>query len=157
MDIYNSISSASGVLNEQIACQIFDILPDDGPIMLIVDREGNCWPSDSERFADLGINTSDLKEMCEKIDDGAEPVISQLNDCSVIASQLVTERTNCGYVVIALPQYSPESTLINGSLLEVLLNQVCLIAKLIEKNSLLYELQLKQFSSYSQGGEMVDN
>jgi len=157
MDIYNSISSASGVLNDQIACQIFDILPDDGPIMLIMDKTGNCWPSDSERFANLGISTSDLKAMCEKIDDGAEPVVSQLNDCSVIASQLVTERTNCGYVVIALPRYSPESTLINGGLLEVLLNQVCLIAKLIEKNSLLYELQLKQFSSYSQGGEMVNN
>jgi hypothetical protein len=59
---------------------------------------------------------------------------------------LATEQTNCGYVIIALPQYSPESTLINIDLIEILLNQTGLIAKLIEKNNLLHELQMKQFS-----------
>ncbi len=91
-----------------------------------------------------------MRELCAKIDDGAEPVVTGTNDCSIIAAQLATERTNCGYVIIALPQYSPESTLINIDLIETLLNQICLIAKLIEKNNLLYELQMKQFSMYSQ-------
>ncbi len=157
MDTYNSIFSPGTVLNEQIARQIFDILPDDGPIMLIMDREGHSWPSDSERFLALGISTQDLKQMCEKIDDGTEPLVTQMNDCGIIASQLVTDRTNCGYIIIALPQYSPESTLANGGLLEIVLNQVSLVAKLVEKNSLLYELQVKQFSDYSQGGEAVNN
>ena len=77
--------------------------------------------------------------------DFPEPVITEVNDCSVIAAQLATEHSNCGYVIIALPQYSPESTLVNIDLIETLLNQIGLIAKLIEKNHLLYEVQMKHY------------
>jgi hypothetical protein len=143
--------SPNCALNEQIAQQIFDILPEQGPIMVIMDRDGNCWSSNSEEFSKLNINESFLRELCAKIDDGAEPIVTQANDCSIIAAQLTTERANCGYVIIALPQYSPESTLINIDLIETLLNQTSLIAKLIEKNNLLYELQMKQLSAYTQG------
>ena len=150
MDVYDSLSSPGCVLNEQIARQIFDILPEQGPVMVIMDRDRNCWPSDSERFSSLGISEPFLRQLCAQIDDGDEPVVTQANDCSIVAAQLATERTNCGYVIIALPQYSPESTLINIDLIEMLLNQIGLIAKLIEKNNLLYELQMKHFSEYSQ-------
>jgi len=150
MNMYEAVFSPSCVLNEQIARQVFDILPESGPIMVIVDKDGNCWPSDSERFSTLNISVPFLRELCAKIDDGAEPVVSQTNDCSVIGTQLATERTNCGYVIIALPQYSPESILINIDLIEILLNQVGLIARLIEKNTLLYELQIKHHSLYGQ-------
>jgi len=130
--------------------QVFDILPEQGPIMVIMDRNGNCWDSDSERFAELNISESFLKELCTRIDDGAEPVVTQANNCSIIATQLVTDQTNCAYVIIALPQYSPESTLINIDLIETLLNQTNLIANLIEKNVLLYELQTKYHNLYGQ-------
>ena len=150
MDMYDSLFSAGCVLNEQIARQIFDILPEGGPVMVITDKDGNFWPSDSERFSKLNISESFLKEIRTKIDDGAEPLITQADDCSIIAAQLATEQTNCGYVIVALPQYGPESTLINTDLIEILLNQISLIAKLIEKNNLLYELQMKQFSVYGQ-------
>ena len=150
MDMYEGLSSPSCLLNEQVARQIFDILPEQGPVMVIVDRDGHSWPSDSEKFSKLSISESFLKELQAKIDDGAEPVVTQVDECSIIAAQIATERTNCGYVIIALPQYSPESTLINIDLIEILLNQISLIAKLIEKNNLLYELQMKQFSVYGQ-------
>ena len=127
MDIYDSLFSPGGLLNEQIARQVFEILPERGLIMMIMDNEGNCWPSDSEKFAELNIEESFLREVCAKIDDGAEPVVTQADDCSIIATQLTTERTNCGYVIIALAQYSPESVLINIDLVETLLNQICLI------------------------------
>jgi hypothetical protein len=150
MDMYDSLFSPGSVLNEQIAQQIFDILPEQGPIMVIMDRDGNCRVRDSEKFSTLNISESFLRELCAKVDDGAEPVITQVDDFSIIAAQLATGRTNCGYVIIALPQYSPESTLVNIDLIEVLLNQTGLIAKLIEENNLLCELQTKQFSMYSQ-------
>ena len=145
MDMCESLFSPGFVLNEQIARQIFEVLPEQGPIMVIMDRDGNIWPSNSEEFAKLNIGEPFLKELCAKIDDGAEPIITQANDCSVIATQLATEQNNCGYVIIALPQYNPESTLINIDLIEILLNQVGLIAKLIEKNNLLYEVQMKHY------------
>jgi len=150
MDMYEVLSSPSCVLNEQIARQIFEVLPDEGPVMLIIDRDGHSWPSDSEKFSKLNISESFLKELQAKIDDGAEPVVTHVDDCSIIAAQLATQRTDCGYIAIALPQYSPESTLINIDLIEILLNQISLIAKLIEQNSLLYELQMKQFSVYGE-------
>jgi len=71
--------------------------------------------------------------------------VTGADDCSVIAAQLATEHSNCGYVIIALPQYSPESILINIDLIEILLNQIGLIAQLIEKNNLLYEVQMKHY------------
>jgi hypothetical protein len=128
---------ATYALNEQIARQVFDMLPERGPILAIVDRDGNCWPSNSEEFAKLNLDEPLLRDLRAKVDDGAEPVITQVAETSVTVAQLATDRTNCGYVVIALPRYSPESTLTNIDLVETLLNQVTLIARLIEKSSML--------------------
>jgi hypothetical protein len=150
MDMGDWLFSPNCALNEQIAKQIFDVLPERGPIMVIMDREGHCWSSNAEEFPKLNIDEPFLRELCTKIDDGAEPIVTQANECSIVAAQLTTERTNCGYVIIALPQYSPESTLINIDLIETLLNQTGLIAKLIEKNNFLSELQMKQLSLYTQ-------
>ena len=150
MNMYNSLFSRNCLLNEQVARQIFDILPEQGPIIVIMDRDAHFWPSDSERFSKLDMGEPFLKELCDKIDDGAEPVVTQADDYSVVAAQLATEQTNCGYVIIVLPQYSPESTLINIDLIEILLNQIGLIARLIEKNNLLYEHQVKQYSAHPQ-------
>lgn len=149
MDTYESQLSRSNELNEQIAREIFDILGEDGPVVIIMDREGNRWLSDSARFSDLSISDSFLKELCSKIDDGAEPVVTQMNDVGVVAAELATEETHCGYVVMALPQYNIESTMINFGLVEMLLNQIGLIAKLIEKTERAYELQMKQLSMYN--------
>ena len=150
MNLHESLSSPSFMLNEQIARQVFEVLPEQGPILLIMDRNGHSWPSDSEEVAKLNMSESFLKEIRVKIDDGAEPVVTQINDCSIVAAQLATERSNCGYVIMALPQYSPESTLINIDLIEILLSQFSLIAKLIEKNNLLYETQMKHYRACNQ-------
>lgn len=147
MDIYNSMFSQTFVFNEQIASQIFEAMPENGPIVLIVDPDGNIWPSDSEQFHNLNISKSFLKELSSKIDDGFEPVIAQENGCSFIASQLVTDRSNCGYIIIALPKYTPESILANINLVEMLLNQFSLIARLIEKNNRFYEVQAKRHTA----------
>ncbi|HUT29462.1 MAG TPA: hypothetical protein VMX13_06700 [Sedimentisphaerales bacterium] len=154
MDMYDWLCSPSGALNEQIARQMFEVLPEGGPLVVILDAEGHFWPSDSERFACMNIGESFLRELRSRIDDGVEPVVTQVDDCSVVVAQLATERTHCGYVMIALAQYSPESTLANIDLVEVILNQIGLIARLVEKNNLLYELQMKQFSVYSEGEAM---
>jgi hypothetical protein len=156
MKLNESLSSGVYMLNEQVARQVFDVLPDKGPIMLIIDRDGNYLPSDSEEYAKLNISEPFLKELCGKIDDGVEPVVTQIDNCSIVAAQLATERSNCGYVVIALPQYSPESTLINIDLIEILLSQLSLIVKLIENNNHLYEAQMKHYRMCGQS-EIASN
>jgi hypothetical protein len=73
-----------------------------------------------------------------------------MNDIGVVAAQLAMEETHCGYVVMALPKYNIESTMINFGLIEMLLNQIGLIAKLMERNEQAGELKMKQLSMYSQ-------
>lgn len=150
MNIYESLSCPTFKLNEQIARQVFDVVPEGGPLVLIMDRHGNRWPSNSEELAKLNINESFLQELCAKINDGDEPIITQIHDYSIIASGLATEQSDCGCILIAVPQSSPESTFGNIDLIEMLLNQFSVIAKLIEKNNLLYEVQLKHYRAGSQ-------
>ena len=83
-------------------------------------------------------------------------MVTQIDECSVAAAQLCTEQTHSGYVMVILPEQGPESMLANISLVEVVLNQMSLIARLIERNNVQHELQMKQFSVYSQG-EAVSN
>ena len=156
MDAYNSLNSLTSMLNEQIARQIFEIIPENGPLILIIDRNGSSWPSDSEEFSKLNISESFLKELCMKIDDGVEPVITQSNNCSIIAAQLSTDNNNCGYIIMVLPQCNEESTLKNIHLIEMLLNQFSLIAKLIEKNNLLYEFQIRKYSGNSNNSSILN-
>ena len=148
MDVCDLLCSVRYALNEQVARQVFDILPESGPIVIIIDRDGNCWPSNREEFSKLKINESFLREVCAKIDDGVEPVITQASDASITAAQLATDGANCGYVIVVLPRYSPESTLINIDLVETLLNQIGLIAELTERNNSLSKLRMKHYSVY---------
>jgi hypothetical protein len=156
MNIYESLSSPDLMLNEQIARQVFEILPEAGPLMLIIDRQGNTWPSNSHDLAELNIDESMLREICAQIDDGAEPVMTHINDCSIVATQLATEKSNCGYVILALPKYTPESTLTNIDLIEMLLSQLSLIARLIEKSNQLYEVHMRHYCAPAES-EIVAN
>jgi hypothetical protein len=144
MDTFGLVYSPGFALNEQIARQIFDILPDDGPVMIIVSPKGEFWPSSSESFGKLNLSDGFIKELCAKVDDGDEPIITQVDECSIIATSLVTDRTNCGYIILGLPNYNPESTLANLTIFEILLSQVGLIAHLIEQNNVLYQRQMNQ-------------
>ncbi len=149
--MYDDLLSSGCTLNDQIARQLFSILPEDGPLIAIIDGQGNYWPSESEKFSQFNIDEQTLKQLCNRIDDGAEPVITQINDFGVVAAQLATERTNCGYVIAMLPKYTPESLLANIELIETLLSQVGLIARLVEQNNHIYQLQMKQFNSAAKG------
>jgi hypothetical protein len=144
----NENSAFAKATADKAAEMIFGLLPEQGPVMVIMDNLGNCRPSDIERFQQLNIDESLLRELCEKIDDGSEPVLTQVDGASIVAAQLSTEYADCGYVFIILPQYSPESTLANIDLIEILLSQAGLIARLIETNEHLHELQAKQWDIY---------
>ncbi|MBN1795352.1 MAG: hypothetical protein JW804_01635 [Sedimentisphaerales bacterium] len=156
MNMYESPFAPMSVLSEKIARHLFDALPENNLVFLIIDKNGNRWPSDSEAFDKLDIEEGFLNLILEKIDDGAEPVISQIGNHTVVAAELATERTPCGYIVVFMRQDTsvpinrdsavasgPERTIANIDLLEIIVNQVNLIASLVEKNSLLYELQLR--------------
>ncbi|MHC4623845.1 MAG: hypothetical protein ACYS4W_08075, partial [Planctomycetota bacterium] len=68
MDIDGSLYSTSSVLSEQIAGQLFEVLPEGGPLVAIMDRDGHLWPSDSERFSKLNIEDWYLTELLGRVD-----------------------------------------------------------------------------------------
>lgn len=146
MDLCNTSVSDTCSLTERIAREVFDVLPERGPILVIMDREGECWTSHPEEFAGLRIDPPLLKDLRSKIDDGAEPVITQVGETSVTIAQLATDQTNCGYVVVVLPRCSPESALTHIDLVEALLSQVTLIARLVEKTAALSRGQMNHYS-----------
>ena len=138
--IFSSDSSDDSMgINGQIAGQIFETISEHGPVMVIWDRQGHCWSSDAKRYSELNIDDLFFCQLLAKVDDGDEPVISQTDDVSIIGAQIATEQTNCGYVIIAFPKSSPESVIANTDLIEMLINQINLIARLIEKSNKLYQ------------------
>ena len=153
MDINNAFESFESVLCEQIARHMFEIVDVDGPLVAILDHTGGFRPSDSSRFEELNLSEENLREMCVRIDDGEEPVITQMKECTVILAQLATERTNCGYIVIVLPNATPERAMTDIGLVELVVGQANLTARLVEKNALLYELRWKQYSPDSMYAE----
>lgn len=149
MDTCDTTFSATHLLMEQIARQVFDVLPERGPLVILMDRGGGCWPSQPQEYAKLNLSEALLKELRAKVDDGAEPVITQVGDVSVIVAQLSTDRTHCGYAAVALARHSAESTLANIDLVEALLSQITLIARLIEKSSMLSRSHANHYAAYS--------
>lgn len=150
MNIYDPLVSPAFLLNEQVARQVFETLPDDGPVVLIMDPSGHHWPNNSEDFNELHISDAYLNELKARIDDGDEPLIAQTEKCTIVATELATDRTRCGYIALIMKQDGPEHAINNIGLLETLTGMVNLIARLIEKNVLLYELQNRHTPGTSQ-------
>lgn len=146
MDLCNTSVPQTHTLSERIAREVFDVLPEQGPIVVILDREGERWISHPEEFAALGVDEYVLKDLRAKVDDGAEPVITQVGQTSVTLAQLATDQTDCGYVAVVLPRCAPESTLTHIDLVEALLSQVSLIARLVEKTASLTRGQMNHYS-----------
>jgi hypothetical protein len=157
MDTYDTMFSASYTLNEQIARQVFEVLPEQGPIVAIMDRDGNCWPNHSEEFTRLSLGEPPLADFRAMVDDGVEPVVAQIEDTSVIVAQLATEQTNCGYVIVALPRHGTKLTPAETDLAEALISQIALIARLVEKNSRLTEARARYYGAADCAGACLTN
>ena len=148
MDTYDAMFSAAYVLNEQIAQQMFEVLPEGGPVLAIVDGGGHYWASDPEAFAQLNVVETLLDDLRAQVDDGAEPAMVQMGDATVMVTQLHTEETNCGYLVLAVPRYNRDMTQTDLDLIEVLLSQITLVARLIEKCSQRSDMQMRCYGAY---------
>ena len=146
MDIYGSMLSQNAMLNEQVARQVFEIVSEQGPLVMIMDREGNCWPSNSAKFESLNLSKTWIESFCSKISDGVEPVVSHVQNHGIVGAQLATDRSKCGYILMAIEEPGLESLLSKIELVEMILDQFSLIAKLIEKCNSLYQTQAKLYS-----------
>lgn len=123
---------------EDIVGLIFDNIPDDSPLVVIVDKKKKIHASDGEKLANLGVENYLLLSICAHIDDGAEPVVVEDGNCTIVGSQLRTENVNCGYVMVLVDgKFDKTSEFVALTLVEMILQQANVIASLLEKNELL--------------------
>jgi hypothetical protein len=156
MDAYDAIVSTHGVLSERVALQVFDALPERGPVVAIMDRAGRCWSSNPQELANLNLPKTLLADLLTRVDDGVDPVFAHAGDTSVAMSQLATENAGCGYLLIAIPRCGSELTQTHIDLIETLMNQIALVASLVERNQVLNGMQAR-YSSVHGAGETIAN
>jgi hypothetical protein len=148
MDACDATLSMVDRLNERIARQVFAALPEGELVLAIMDGLGNCWPSEPEAFARLGLDDALLGELRNAVDDGADPVRVQAGKVMVTAAQLVTEETNCGYLILVECSHGDEPAWASQDVVEALFGQITLAARLIERTSRIGDAQMKCYSVY---------
>ena len=119
--MYDSLFTSNYMLNEQIAGELFKVLPQENVLIAIIDDDKNCWTSDQEKFSRI-FNNIQFDHIFSRIADGDEPIIIEVQDNTVIATQLTVGDINCGYLITALEDKTPEEVLVNMDIMELLIN-----------------------------------
>jgi len=148
-ELYKSLLSGVDMLTEQLKGHLFGMTELEGPVLMLVDDEGELCANHPSRVAFLNESPDILSVICRQIDDGYDPCVYEVESGCVIGTQLATEKTNCGRFLIFLPGYRSETVQANMDLFELLLGQVQLICQLIEKNNQLHHRQLSGLSENS--------
>jgi len=156
MDACDAAFSATYALNEQIARAVFEALPEGGPVVAIMDGEGHSWVSDPVAFARVNLAEPLLDDLCAAVDDGVEPVTVEAGEANVTVTQLATEQTHCGYLVLVTPRPSGGASVVAHDLVEALLSQITLAANLIEARCLLSDTQVRCYGAYGSGVALVN-
>jgi len=119
---------------EQIAELVFNKFADTDVVLAVLGRDGSFIANEPEVFGKVFPANKLLAELCAKIDDGCEPLISQVGGHFVAASDISTDSGSIGYAVMLLPNDSPEKSTEYHDFVEIILEQFSLITGLIEAN-----------------------
>ena len=148
-ELYKSLLSGVDTLAEQFKGHLFGMTELEGPVLMLVDGQGELCANHPSRVGFLNECPEVLPSICRQIDDGYDPCVYAVEGGCIIGTQLATEKTNCGHFLMFLPGYRSETVQVNMDLFELLLAQVQLICQLIEKNNQLHHRQLSGLSENS--------
>ncbi|AQT68667.1 hypothetical protein STSP2_01836 [Anaerohalosphaera lusitana] len=151
MDVFSSLFSFSPMVVEQLMGELKESLPEDGLFVVIRDEDGNWWSSEESESGAVSEFGGELELLCGRIADGYDPVVCELGDKIAAGRQLEGEEITCGYVFVMVDRDQVGSAEGVNSLIEMVLNQICMGVRLIEKNNRLHHDRLKQMS----GGKAV--
>jgi hypothetical protein len=152
MDTYEVDCLSPSMLNQQIASVVFSCLPEDGPLAVILDNQGRHWPSDAEKYSKMFAQSHGIENIIARIDDGNDSVIADIDGTAVVASELATKNGHCGYIVIALDEYTQESAVKNIDLVDTIIALMSLVGGLIEKANKMQATHMKNlnYTKYSE-------
>ena len=148
-ELYESLLSDCDTLTEQLKSYLFDMTELEGPVLMLANNQGQLYANHPSRVAFLNDDTNILLAIYSQIDDGYDPCVCPVEGGCVIGTQLSTEKNNCGYFLMFLPDYASETVHVNMDVFELLLGQVQLICQLIEKNNQLHHQKLATLSKSS--------
>jgi len=148
-ELYKSFLSGVDTLTEQFKGHLFGMTELEGPVLILVNNQGELCANHPSRVGFLNERPDILSAICHQIDDGYDPCVYAVEGGCIIGTQLATEKTDCGHFMIFLPEYRSETVQANMDLFELLLAQVQLTCQLIEKNNRLHHHQLSGLSKNS--------
>lgn len=144
--LYESLFTSNHMVRNQFVRGLGPELADSSHWAVLVSPERELWSSDEGRlrrvFAERGI----VDAICDRIDDGADPVLTPLEGGCVAACELYTETRSAGYLLLVLEGYSLETAKTNMDLIELLFSQFRMVCSLIEKNNQFHQLKLSGLS-----------
>lgn len=149
-EIYKSLLSDADTVIEQLKGHLFGMTELEGPVIALVNNEGELCANHPSRIAFLKKEDPEaLSAICRQIDDGYDPCVYAVEGGCIIGTQLITESTDCVRFLLFLPGYLNETVQANMDLFELLLSQVQLICQLIEKNNRMHHRELSDLSRKS--------
>ncbi|RKY13264.1 MAG: hypothetical protein DRP52_03225 [Planctomycetota bacterium] len=145
-ELYKSLLSGADMLTEQFKDHLFGMTELEGPVLMLVNDQGELCANHPSRIAFLNESPAILPAICRQIDDGYDPCVYAVDGGCIIGTQLATEKTHCGRFLMYLPGYRSETVQANMDLFELLLGQIQLICQLLEKNNQLHRRHLSALS-----------
>lgn len=121
-------------VNEHIAESLVEAIGEDGPLLVVVDRQGNCWSSDTLKFTQV-LSEEVIDQITCRIDDGCDPVISSCEEISFYATELMADQYSCGYLIIVFCGTNEVDILENIELVEGIASLANVVASLIRRQS----------------------
>ena len=141
-ELYKSLISGTETLMAQLQGHLFGMTEPEGPVLILVDSQHQFCLNHPGRAGFLQDDPDILSILCEQIDDGYDPCVYAVEGGAVIGTQLATESTDCGYLLIFMPGYRTDTVQENMDLFEIILAQTQVICHLLEKNNQLHHAQL---------------
>ena len=144
MSIFDELFSSHEMINEQVAHEVFNLLPEDDMFLVIRDSQGSNWISDTEKYERYFCGDTSVNLICQRIDDGEELILSSINGCGVAGGLIRNQHDGFGYAIICQPSKDTSGMLFNVETLELSLKLISLVASLVSKNNYVHHASLNR-------------
>jgi hypothetical protein len=118
----------------QIAQVVFDSFANTDIVLAVLNHNGSYVSNRLDVFEQVFAERTLLDGICRRVDDGQEPVLTQISGFLVAATGISSGLDGMGYAVMLLPARSFEGAFEHLDFIEIILEQFSIIGGLIEQN-----------------------
>ena len=129
MNICETTTTPAVDFAAKLAYKLFAVVPEHSPLIVITDDSGNHHASNDAIFADVFSSDESLKQVCERIADGQDPISAEINGYNIFSTQLDIDVAGGVYALIAVPQLMAVADV---DMAELIFAQTELIAEMMQ-------------------------